>query len=112
MNARTFIPTKKVPAPHQQQSLCSSSPIFSDHDWREIAHLLDLSKRQLEMVRAVFEDQTELAIASNLGISQHTVHTHFERLHRKLAVANRVQLVLRVMAEVPLPVSGNRLARA
>jgi DNA-binding NarL/FixJ family response regulator len=50
----------------------------------------------LQIVRAVFDDQTEYAIAADLGISPHTVHTHFERLHRKLAVSDRVQLVLRV----------------
>ncbi len=86
--------------------------MFSDQDWTEIARLLDLSKRQLEIVRGVFDDQTEFAIAADLGISPHTVHTHFERLHRKLDVANRVQLVLRVMAEVPLPLGGHRLSAA
>ena len=41
----------------------------------------------------------ELAIASDLGISQHTVHTYLERVYRKLAVGSRVALVVRVMAE-------------
>ncbi len=47
----------------------------------------------------MFDDRTEFAIAADLGITRRTVHTHFERLHRKLAAADRLQLVLRVMTE-------------
>lgn len=50
-------------------------------------------------MRGVFEDLTELAIADGLNISPHTVHTHVDRLHRKLNVSNRVQVVLRVTDE-------------
>ena len=34
-----------------------------------------------------------------LRVWPHTVHTHCERLYRKLAVTDRVKLVLRVMDE-------------
>jgi hypothetical protein len=47
----------------------------------------------------VFDDDTDFSIAASLGISPHTVHTHFERLHRKLEVANRSQLILRIVSE-------------
>ena len=47
----------------------------------------------------MFDDRTETAIAADLGIARRTVHTHFERLHRKLAVVDRLQLALRVMDE-------------
>jgi hypothetical protein len=41
-----------------------------------------------------------------LGIAPRTVHTHIERLHRKLAVNDRLQLALRVICEfVTLTVS-------
>lgn len=67
--------------------------------WTKIAGSLDLSTRQVQIVRAVFDDFTEFAIASNLGISQHTVHTHLERIHRKLGAHDRVEMVLLVLAE-------------
>ncbi len=75
------------------------SAVFSDETWKEIIGHLSLSHREGEIVRGVFEDHTEFAIAADLGISPHTVHTHFERLHKKLGVANRVQLVLSVTQE-------------
>ncbi len=78
---------------------CSGSAIFSDQAWAEIARSLKLSRRELQIVRGVFDDQTEFTTSANLGISSHTVHTHVERLHRKLSVTDRVKLVLRLTDE-------------
>jgi DNA-binding CsgD family transcriptional regulator len=64
-----------------------------------IARSLDLSPRELQLVRGVFSDDSDYSIASSLGISPHTVHTHFERLHHKMGVANRAQLILCVVNE-------------
>jgi DNA-binding NarL/FixJ family response regulator len=75
------------------------STMLSELAWKEIARSLKLSGRELQLVRGVFDDCTELAIASNLGIARRTVCTHCERLYRKLAVTGRVKLVLRVMEE-------------
>ena len=73
--------------------------MFSEQAWREIARSLRLSGRELQIVREVFDDQTEFAIAKNLSLSPHTVHTHCERLYHKLGVTDRVKLVLRVTNE-------------
>jgi DNA-binding CsgD family transcriptional regulator len=70
--------------------------MFSEQAWPEIARSLRLSPRELQIVRAFFDDRTESAMAADLGISPHTVHTYVERLYRKLAVVDRVELVLRV----------------
>lgn len=75
------------------------SGVFADCAWDGIAEGLGLSGRELELVRGVFDDRTDFAIAKGLGISPHTVHTHFQRLYVKLGVTNRVQLVLRVTNE-------------
>jgi DNA-binding CsgD family transcriptional regulator len=73
--------------------------MLSDAAWAVIARSLNLPQRQLEIIRAVFDDATEYTIAQNLGISPHTVHTHLERIHHKLGVHDRVELVLLVLAE-------------
>ncbi len=77
----------------------ANAAMFSGTAWKAIGQSLELSGRELEIVHGVFEDRTEYAIATELNISRHTVHTHVERLHHKLRVTNRVQLVLRVMDE-------------
>ena len=73
--------------------------MFSEPMWKQIAGRLGLSERQLQIVRGVFDDLTEYAIALELSISPHTVHAHFNRLYQKLAVRTRVELVLRIMSE-------------
>ena len=73
--------------------------MLSDQAWAEIARSLKLSGRELQIAHGVFDDRTEFAIAAELGISPHTVHTHVERLHHKLAVIDRAELILCVMNE-------------
>ncbi len=83
------------------------SAIFTEHAWEEISRSLNLSGRELEVVRRIFDDHTESTIAADLGISAHTVHTHLDRLHHKLGVVDRVQLILRITNEfLALTVSG------
>ena len=77
----------------------SGSVMFSEQAWTEIAHSLKLSKRELQILHGVFDGCTEFAIASELRISPHTVHSHIERLHNKLAVTDRVELVLVIITE-------------
>ena len=71
--------------------------MFSDEAWAEIAGSLRLSGQELRIVRGVFDDLTESAIADGMNVSPHTVHTHSERLYRKLGGTDRIKLVLRVM---------------
>ena len=53
----------------------------------------------MEIIQGIFDDQKELAIADELTMSVHTVHTHVERLYRKLGVSSRVTLVLYILSE-------------
>jgi hypothetical protein len=86
--------------PDNREHRCPlGAAMFSEAAWQEIARGLKLSGQELRIVRGVFDDSTELAIAGDLKISTHTVHTHCERLYHKLGVRDRVKLVLRVMAE-------------
>ena len=81
--------------------------IFSRQAWEEIARSLKLSGRHFQVVQGMFNDYTEAAIAGDLKVSPHTVHTYSERLYRKLGVTGRVRLALRVMDEyIALTLSG------
>ena len=89
-------------SPHTVDSIGDSrrgQTVLSEEAWADIGRTLALSSREMEIVRAVFDDKTEAAIASDLGISPHTVHTHVDRLHRKLGVTDRTQLILRIVSE-------------
>ena len=73
--------------------------ILSSNAWRRIANSLRISDRELQIVQGIFDDQKESAIADDLMISVHTVHTHLERLYRKLGVSTRVGLIICILSE-------------
>ena len=64
----------------------AGSALLSEAEWAETARALRLSGRELQIVRGVFDNHKEAAIAANLGITPHTVDTHLVRLYRKLRV--------------------------
>jgi len=68
--------------------------------WSALARALRLSTRELQIVVCMIENrlETDVQIAEVLGISPHTVHTHLERLFRKLDVTSRSHLILRVFS--------------
>ena len=73
--------------------------LFCERTWTVLAVNLKLSGRELQIVRGIFNDQKEYTIAAELGVSPHTVHTERERLYRKLGINDRLQLMLRIIAE-------------
>jgi DNA-binding NarL/FixJ family response regulator len=86
------------PATHKLRCPLGAA-MFSKQAWEEIARSLKLSGRELQIIKDVFDDRTESAIAAHYGISPCTIHTHCERLYHKLAVTDRVKLVLRITDE-------------
>ncbi|MDQ4108650.1 MAG: response regulator transcription factor [Actinomycetota bacterium] len=52
-----------------------------------------LSKREREILQKVADGSTTRQVASDLGISPHTVKTHLERIFEKLAAKDRAQAV-------------------
>jgi len=74
--------------------------ILSDHAWLEIGRTLDITKRGLQIVQAVFDNQHEADIAKRFKLSPHTVHMHMNRLFKKLNVTSRTELVLRIVEQM------------
>lgn len=75
------------------------SDIFPAEVWCRLAASLKLTPRELEVVRGIFDDEIESAMASNLGISKHTAHTHLRRIFGKLRVRTRVGVAVRIFRE-------------
>ena len=74
--------------------------LLSAHAWHEIGRTLDITKRGLQIVQAVFDNQHESEIAKRFKISPHTVHMHLNRLFKKLNVTSRTELVLRIVEQM------------
>lgn len=82
--------------------MCSAltRPFLSERSWLAIVQSLHLSEREAQVARLILtDDNTEGAIAVRLAISPHTVHTHLERLYRKLRVTSRCQVVTRMFQQ-------------
>lgn len=75
-----------------------TSAFLDPGQWASIGQRLGLSPRELEIVRCVVDGDGESGTAQRLGISVHTVHSHLERLYRKLRIRTRCQLVVRLFA--------------
>jgi DNA-binding NarL/FixJ family response regulator len=73
--------------------------VFSESAWLAVARALRLSPREMQIVCGIFDDRKEEAIAAEIQVSPHTVHTHVQRLYHKLGVSSRVDLAVRLMAE-------------
>lgn len=53
----------------------------------------NLTNREIEILKAIVDDDTEYAIAMDLEISEHTVRTHVKNIYRKLQVHSRGAVV-------------------
>ena len=85
--------------PNSRRKLRGAS-LLSDHAWLEIAGALKITKRELQIVQSVFDNQHEAEIAKRFKISPHTVHMHMNRLFKKLNVTTRTELVLRIVEQL------------
>lgn len=89
-----------VPERAQPVTYHADHRVLTEREWRAVAAHFGLSPRETEVAHRIFDDLREPEIATKLGISPHTVHTHIERLYRKTGVASRSALVITLMAQL------------
>ncbi len=77
----------------------TATPWLSSEQWRAMALQLGVSGRELDVIRGILDGADERTVAKRLGISVHTVHTHLNRVYRRLRVNSRSNLILRVFAQ-------------
>ena len=74
-------------------------PRLNDRQWYAIGNSLRLTDRERQVVWCLLQGKCQASIAEALDISSHTVHTHLDRLYRKLGIKGRFDLLLRIFAE-------------
>jgi DNA-binding NarL/FixJ family response regulator len=84
--------------------------MLSASAWRRVGEELGLSRRELELVRHVFDGKKLAAVASDMNLALGTVKTYNERIHRKLRVRDQRELALVVFGAY-LRTSPPRTAR-
>lgn len=77
--------------------ITETSPLayfFTEDAWKRLGVRLRLTKRELQVVRALCSEHRESRVAAALDVSPHTIRTHLERIHTKLGVTSRTDLML------------------
>lgn len=72
--------------------------LIAESDWGAFAERFQLSPREAQIARCLIDGATERSIASELSLSEHTVHTYVGRIYRKGGVGNRHALTISVFA--------------
>ena len=81
------------------------SLLFDRNRWETLRLALGITPRELDVVKGVFDDRSRAEIGKTLGISEHTVQTHLERIYRKTGVGSRCGLIVGFFAKhMELPV--------
>lgn len=89
-------PLNAGPIPSPQ--LSGPLDVLRDREWLRLVDYLKLSPREAEITRAILRSHKVSAIADQLALSPHTVHTYRERLYRKLRVTSALELVAAVFS--------------
>ena len=71
-------------------------------EWEALLASLRLSTREGEIAAGILLGISTELIGERLGISTHTVHTHMERLFRKLGVRSRCEVAVRLFGSYVL----------
>ena len=81
---------------------------LAEEDWKQIVAFLALSPWESEVAKLLLTGTNERDVGAELSISAHTVHTHVERLYRKLAIGSRCELIARLFAAYVVLHSGDK----
>ena len=69
---------------------------FSKMEWEGLIGQLNLSPQQAKIMECLFNDMGDKQIATEMGISIHTVRTHLARMFIKYGVQDRVGLIMHI----------------
>ena len=73
-------------------------PLVSNQEWIQLTQSLELSPRQVDIVKQLLRGESDKQISRELKISVSTVRTHLGRLFQKFGINDRVELVLYIFA--------------
>jgi DNA-binding CsgD family transcriptional regulator len=85
--------------------------IFTDHEWIELTNNLRMSTRQAQIALCLLSGLGDKQIASQLGISVHTVRTYLDRMFTKMDVRDRNEMVVSIFREFRIGCLGSSCYR-
>ncbi len=70
--------------------------MFTPEQWGKIHNILNVTNREMDVVRLIVAHESEKEVARDLGIKLSTVHSHILRIYQKLGINCRSELIARV----------------
>ncbi|MDD4377037.1 MAG: helix-turn-helix transcriptional regulator [Eubacteriales bacterium] len=89
----------KVAYAESEQSESAENAFNLDVALDEMKNKYDLTAREIELAREIYEGKSNIEIAKDLFISESTVKTHIYNIFRKIGVKNRVEVVCVIRGE-------------
>jgi DNA-binding NarL/FixJ family response regulator len=77
-----------------------SNELLREEEWSVVADHLGLSPRESAVAHGLLDGGAERTIATELGLSTHTVHSYVWRIYRKAGVRSRHELTIRAFGMV------------
>jgi DNA-binding NarL/FixJ family response regulator len=81
--------------------------LLDDRQWSFLRHRYDLTPREQQIAELVCQGFRTGNIASRLSIRPGTVKTHVRNIYRKVRVKNKINMLLRFVAETREPANGH-----
>ena len=76
----------------------NAKALLGSEEWRRVGFDLNLSARELELVRHIFEGRRLQGAALDMGLALGTVKTYVRRIYTKLGVSDQRELTLAVVS--------------
>jgi len=68
--------------------------------WKAVAATLGLTSGELDVLQAIFRGDGEKQAAVELDIARRALHARLERIHKRLGVHSRTELILKVLGAI------------
>ena len=72
-------------------------PVFTEDEWLSLYKRLGVPGRQRQVIRQLFNGDSDRQIAEHIGIALPTVRSHLGRMYTRFDVQDRTELVLHVV---------------
>lgn len=101
--ASTLLKTTGCEARNQDEEVGSDKrlpDLLRENAWLETIAALGLTQKEADVVVALLRGDGEKEVALRLAVSRRTVHARLERLHSRLGVHSRTELLVTVLTSL------------
>ncbi len=77
------------------------SIVFNEKEWAWFAKTCGITRRELEVMRLMFQGWDNRMISQGLNIKYNTVRAHISNMYKRAGVHNKMGLVVELLKRIP-----------